>query len=73
MSVDRSPDPRPSEGRWPPGDVAPDDTQLHSVVVRYESRPDRRTVAPVGVADHERLTRWLSADDDAFVDLDACR
>ncbi|MFB6281299.1 MAG: hypothetical protein ABEH40_04715 [Haloferacaceae archaeon] len=72
MSLDRTDDGRPSADA-PPADVPPGDPCLRSVVVPYESGPDRRTVYPAGVADHERLTRWISADDDAFVDLDAVR
>lgn len=46
---------------------------LRSVLVRYESGSDRRTLYPPDADEHERLTRWLSADDDAFVDLDGAR
>lgn len=72
VSVDRSDDGRPVPD-LPPPDVPPGDAVLRSVVVNYESGPDRRTVYPAGVPDHERLTRWLSADDDAFVDLAVTR
>ncbi|MFC4987637.1 MULTISPECIES: DUF7511 domain-containing protein [Saliphagus] len=43
---------------------------LEAVVVRYEHRPDRRTLSP-----KERATRtaWLTADLEAFVDLDDAR
>ena len=47
------------------------DIGLRSVVVEYEERPDRRTVYPAGVSDVERMSSWLTADDDAFVDLDS--
>lgn len=44
--------------------------ELHSVVVDYENRPDRRTVYPDGLSGVERMSTWLTADDDAFVNLD---
>ncbi|WP_135852786.1 DUF7511 domain-containing protein [Halorussus salinus] len=47
------------------------DIGLRSVVVEYEERPDRRTVYPAGVSGMERMSSWLTADDDAFVDLDS--
>lgn len=43
---------------------------LEAVVVRYERRPDRRTLSPGGRATR---TAWLTADVDAFVDLDDAR
>ena len=46
---------------------------LHSVVVRYEGRPDRCTVYPRRDSCQERTAAWLSADFDAFVPLDAMR
>ncbi|WP_128476037.1 DUF7511 domain-containing protein [Halorussus pelagicus] len=49
------------------------DIALRSVVVEYEDRPDRRTVYPAGVSEMERMSSWLTADDDAFVDLEATR
>lgn len=73
MPVDRSDDARPSPGRRPPTDAPADDLAPRSVAVSHESTPDRRAVYPDGVAAHERLTRCPSADDDAFVDLDAIR
>jgi hypothetical protein len=73
VSVDRPEDVRASSTSPPPVDAPEGDVELRSVVVRYESSPDRRTVYPVGVEEDERLTLWLSADADAFVDLDASR
>jgi hypothetical protein len=46
---------------------------LHSVVVNYEGAPDRCTVYPRRDRCLERTTEWLSADLDAFVDLDDWR
>jgi hypothetical protein len=46
---------------------------LKSVLVRYESRTDRRTVFPMDCRDDRVLTTWLSADADAFVDLGESR
>lgn len=46
---------------------------LRSVVVEYEDGPDRRTMYPDGLDAVERMSTWLTADDPAFVDLDAVR
>ena len=69
-------DTRPEAGREdaPPVDATNARTyELHSVVVRYEGRPDRCTVYPRRDSCRERVTAWLSADFDAFVCLDAMR
>ena len=55
----------PTAAERPPG--------LESTVVRYDGRPDRRTVYPPGLAGVPRMSTWLTADDDAFVDLAAVR
>lgn len=46
---------------------------LRSVLVEYGDRPDRRTVFPHELGRDELLVTWLTADNDAFVDLLACR
>ncbi len=46
---------------------------LISRLVRYEGGPDRRTIYPPGLSDDARMATWLSADNDAFVDLERCR
>jgi hypothetical protein len=46
---------------------------LRSRLVRYEDRPDRRTMFPPGLATDARMSTWLSADADAFVDLRTSR
>jgi hypothetical protein len=73
VSVDRSDDARSSSSPRTPTDSPVDDAGLHSVVVTYESGPDRRTIYPADAEKHERLTQWLSADDDLFVDLDTAQ
>ena len=47
--------------------------ELHSVVVRYDGRPDQCTVYPRRDSCQKRAEAWLSADFDAFVSLDAMR
>jgi hypothetical protein len=42
---------------------------LSSTVVGYRERPDRRTVYPPDLSSVARMSTWLTADDDAFVDL----
>lgn len=46
---------------------------LESRLVRHDGGPDRRTIYPPGLSDVARMSTWLSADSDAFVDLDAVR
>lgn len=46
---------------------------LESTLVRYDRRPDRRTVYPPGLSGVPRMSTWLTADDDAFVDLETVR
>ncbi|MGQ3723143.1 DUF7511 domain-containing protein [Natrialba aegyptia] len=46
---------------------------LESIVVRYENQSDRCTITPEECSDIERLTAWLSADMDAFIDLETAR
>ncbi|AHG01465.1 hypothetical protein HALLA_03490 (plasmid) [Halostagnicola larsenii XH-48] len=47
--------------------------ELDAIVVRYETQSDRCTITPRECADDNRLTTWLSADVDAFVDLEDAR
>ena len=46
---------------------------LDSVLVRYSDAPNRRTVYPPGLSGVARMSTWLTADADAFVDLEAAR
>lgn len=46
-----------------------DTHSLESIVVRYDDRPDRCTIAPLECSEADRVTTWLSADVRAFVDL----
>lgn len=73
MPADRSEDARLPSSRPHPVDARRNDVDVRSVVVRYESSPDRRTIYPADVGDQDRLTLWISADDEAFVSLDARR
>ncbi|UHQ96055.1 DUF7511 domain-containing protein [Natrinema halophilum] len=50
-----------------------DKTDLESVVVRYEDRPNRCTIVPRECPEAERVTTWLTADARAFVDLEDAR
>ena len=54
-------------------DVDGREFELHSVVVTYEDGPDRCTVYPRRNRCLERVEAWISADFDAFVDLEAMR
>lgn len=47
--------------------------ELRSVVVEYDQGPDQRTVYPDGATGLERMATWLTADADAFVDLESVR
>lgn len=46
---------------------------LHSVVVRYEGRPNRCTLYPRRESCRDRMSAWLTADHDAFVGLEEYR
>ena len=46
---------------------------LRSSLVRYDDDSDRRTVYPPGLSSVARMSTWLTADDDAFVDLESAR
>ena len=46
---------------------------LESTLVRYEDGPDRLTVYPPGLSSVARMSMWLTADADAFRDLEAVR
>lgn len=47
--------------------------RLDSTLVSYADRPDRRTVYPPDTSNVARMSTWLTADADAFRDLDAMR
>ncbi|WP_435174916.1 DUF7511 domain-containing protein [Halorussus sp. AFM4] len=66
-------DPDAPDGRQHEPRLDRPDVELSSVVVDYEDRPDRRTVYPEGLSSVERMSTWLTADDDAFVDLESAR
>lgn len=63
-----------NRGSIPPANDADEASErLESIVVRYEQRSDRRTVYPPGLSGVARASTWLTADADAFVDLEANR
>jgi hypothetical protein len=47
--------------------------RLASTLVEYSESPDRRTVYPPGLSSVARMSTWLTADADAFVDLGRMR
>jgi len=46
---------------------------LQSRVVAYADGPDRCTIFPVDASRDERMSTWLTASVDAFVDLERTR
>lgn len=60
-------------GAEPATDVRRRPITLESSLVRYDGEPDRRTVYPPGLSSVARMSTWLSADSDAFVDLEDAR
>ena len=58
-------EPDRSREAGPPGRAL----ELESIVVSYDHRPDRCTIAPKTRTDENALTAWLTADRSAFVDL----
>ncbi|WP_254271786.1 DUF7511 domain-containing protein [Haloarcula marina] len=49
------------------------DIDLSATVVRYTDRPDRCTVYPPGSSGVARMSTWISADADAFLDIETMR
>ncbi|WP_423751102.1 DUF7511 domain-containing protein [Salinirarus marinus] len=47
----------------------PREFELRSVVVDYDVGANRCTLYPADVSEEERLTHWLTADEDAFAAL----
>jgi len=59
-------------------DVSPDEQPVHdgglvAEVEHREDAPDECTIAPRDAHSWDRLTRWLSADGDAFVAVEEMR
>lgn len=46
---------------------------LESTLVSYDDGADRRTVYPPGLSSVARMSTWLTADSEAFVDLEGAR
>lgn len=44
--------------------------ELDATLVRYDDRPDRRTIYPGETSRFERMVEWISADADLFVALE---
>ncbi|MFB6068611.1 MAG: hypothetical protein ABEJ90_01630 [Halobacterium sp.] len=51
----------------------PREFELRAVVVDYDVGANRCTLYPTDVSDEERLTHWLTADEDAFAALEEWR
>jgi len=54
-------------------DQVADDYELVSVVVEYDERPDKCTIYHPDSTGIERMSSWITADTDSFVDLYAVR
>ncbi|WP_136716472.1 DUF7511 domain-containing protein [Halorientalis salina] len=50
-----------------------DECELVSVVVEYDERPDQCTIYPGDSEGITRMSSWISADIDCFVDCRAMR
>lgn len=46
-------------------------TSLQATVVEYENAPDECTLFPRDVSGMDRMTTWITAKEDSFVDLEA--
>lgn len=42
---------------------------LRSVVVEYADKPDKCTICPKDLSSHELLASWITANNEAFIDL----
>ncbi|WP_135821500.1 DUF7511 domain-containing protein [Halostella litorea] len=47
--------------------------ELHAVTVENDGRPDECTLYPRGSTGIDRMSRWITVEADAVVDLDAVR
>lgn len=47
--------------------------ELVSVLIEYDERPDQYTIYPPDASGVARMSRWISADVDCFVDCEAMR
>jgi len=54
-------------------DSRPLGEELHAVVVENDGGPDECTLYPRGSSGLDRMSRWITVDADAVVDLDAVR
>lgn len=45
--------------------------QLRATIVEYDDAPDECTIYPRGVSGMERMTTWISAKEESYVDLGA--
>lgn len=50
-----------------------DDYELVSVIVEYDERPDQCTIYHPDSNGIERMSSWISADTECFVDLYSAR
>jgi hypothetical protein len=57
----------------PDSDTDQPQSACRSVLVRYETGPDRRTFYPACGSTDRVLGEWIAADDDAVLMLDECR
>ena len=62
------PTPQPSDP-----DVTADGPKLAADLVLYRDRPAELTIYPLDADEFERLTTWITADEESFFDLDATR
>lgn len=61
----------PSEQRQESG--ADEPPRLACTLVRYDGEPDRVTVYPPDASSIDRMATWLSADADAYLDVEQMR
>lgn len=47
--------------------------ELHAVTVEHDGGPDECTIYPRGSSGLDRMSRWITVEADAVVDLDAIR
>ncbi len=58
---------------WPNPESDDPGAVCTSVLVRYETRPDRRTFYPANGSTEQVLGEWIAVDDDAVRSLEAWR
>ncbi|AFK19762.1 hypothetical protein E6P09_01350 [Haloferax mediterranei ATCC 33500] len=57
----------------PGANLSTDDVEYTAIVAPYDDAPDECTIFPAGLTEAEMMTTWVSAQEGAYVSLEAMR